>query len=429
VTCVTPTARFALAVALRRFSARRRWPKLRLRCSFEPEAALRAYPVPAAVPAAVSALMSAVMPVALPQPLDRWLFGADPKQRVRVRRTLLASAIYLLAALAQWWAARIGLADPALAGVLIVCLFPGMFGFYLLLRSGGSGRFADPACTLQQMVFAIVAMAAAYVINPPLRGMLLMLVALVLMFAAFMLDPRASRALGFFAVISLALVMLAMASHAPQVFDPTIERIHFAFAAVVLPTVSMLAGELSAMRTRLKRQRSELVGALERIHKLATRDDLTGLVNRRHMTELAAMEQRRALRSGTQPCLCLVDIDHFKRINDQHGHGAGDEVLRLFSRHACAAMRETDVLARWGGEEFLVLMPDTRADEARTGIERLRRVLARDDAWGEQAHLRVSFSAGLTAWRPGEPLRDALARADDALYAAKAGGRDRLVER
>jgi diguanylate cyclase (GGDEF)-like protein len=205
--------------------------------------------------------------------------------------------------------------------------------------------------------------------------------------------------------------------------------IHFAFAAVVLPTVSMLAGELSAMRTRLKRQRSELVGALERIHKLATRDDLTGLVNRRHMTELAAMEQRRALRSGTQPCLCLVDIDHFKRINDQHGHGAGDEVLRLFSRHACAAMRETDVLARWGGEEFLVLMPDTRADEARTGIERLRRVLARDDAWGEQAHLRVSFSAGLTAWRPGEPLRDALARADDALYAAKAGGRDRLVER
>jgi diguanylate cyclase (GGDEF)-like protein len=147
------------------------------------------------------------------------------------------------------------------------------------------------------------------------------------------------------------------------------------------------------------------------------------------MEELAEMEQRRSQRSGSLPCLCLVDIDHFKRVNDHHGHAAGDEVLRLFARHAAASMRETDVLARWGGEEFLVMLPDTRPEEARTGFERLRRLLSRDDAWGEHAHMRVSFSAGLTAWRGGEPLRDALARADHALYEAKASGRDRLVEK
>jgi diguanylate cyclase (GGDEF)-like protein len=272
-------------------------------------------------------------------------------------------------------------------------------------------------------------MAAAYVINPPLRGMLLMLVALILVFAAFTLSPGASRALGWFAVALLGLVMLAMATHAPQVYDPTIERIHFVFAAVVLPVISMLAGDLSAMRTRLKLQKAELQEALARIHKLATRDDLTGLINRRHMEELAAMEQRRAQRSGGLPCLCLVDIDHFKRVNDLHGHAAGDEVLRLFARHAAASMRETDVLARWGGEEFLVMLPDTRPEEARVGFERLKRVLSRDDAWGAQVHMRVSFSAGLTAWRSDEPLRDALARADRALYEAKASGRDRLIER
>ena len=369
------------------------------------------------------------MQLTLPTPAEHWLFGADPKQRVRARRTLLACGIYVLAAIGQWWSARIGLADPALARVLIVCLAPGLFGFFAVIRSGCALRCADPALTVQQMVFAIVAMAAAYVINPPLRGMLLMIVALALMFGAFMLSVRAARALGLFAVALFGLAMLAMATHAPQRFDPTLERIHFAFAAVVLPAVSMLAGELSAMRTRLKQQKAELECALARIHKLATRDDLTGLVNRRHMKELAAMEQRRAVRRGTRPCLCLVDIDHFKRINDEYGHGAGDAVLRLFARHAAASMRETDVLARWGGEEFLVLMPDTRPDEARSGIERLRRLLARDDAWGAQAHLRVSFSAGLTAWRPNEPLRDALARADAALYEAKASGRDRLVHR
>jgi len=369
------------------------------------------------------------MPIALPHRAEDWLFGADRKQRIRMRRTLVASAVYLLAALGQWWSAEHGLADTHLARWLIILLAPGLFGFFLLMRSGLNLLFVDPALTLQQMVFAIVAMAAAYVINPPVRGMLLMIVALVLMFAAFTLSPKASRALGFFAVTVLGLVMLAMARHAPDAFDPTVEGIHFAFAAVVLPVISMLAGDLSDLRSSLRLQKTELQAALARIHRLATRDDLTGLINRRHMEELAEMEQRRALRSGSLPCLCLVDIDHFKRINDQHGHAAGDEVLRLFARHAAASMRETDVLARWGGEEFLVLLPDTRPDEAYSGFERLRRLLSSDAAWGTHAHLRISFSAGLTAWRGGEPLRDALARADRALYEAKAAGRDRLVER
>jgi diguanylate cyclase len=369
------------------------------------------------------------MQLALPHHAEDWLFGVDRKQRIRMRRTLVASGVYLLAAIGQGWSAEIGLADRDMARWLILCLAPGLFGFFLLMRSGMNLRFSDPALTMQQMVFAIVAMAAAYVINPPVRGMLLMIVALVLMFAAFTLSPKASRALGCFAVTVLGLVMLAMATHAPQTFDPTIERIHFAFAAVVLPVISMLSGDLSEMRTRLKLQKTELQAALARIHKLATRDDLTGLVNRRHMEELAEMEQRRAMRSGSLPCLCLLDIDHFKRVNDHHGHAAGDEVLRRFARHAAASMRETDILARWGGEEFLVMLPDTQPAEARMGFERLRRVLSRDEAWGDQAHMRVSFSAGLTAWRNGEPLRDALARADHALYEAKASGRDRLVEK
>jgi diguanylate cyclase (GGDEF)-like protein len=336
--------------------------------------------------------------------------------------------VYWLAALAQLWGAEHGLSEPRAAQALLLFLTPGLFGFYVLVRSGLTLRFADPALTLQQVMFAIVALAAAYVINPPLRGMLLMIVALILMFSAFTLSPRASRGLGLFAVTLLGLVMLAMAHHAPRVFDPTIELIHFVFAAVVLPVIAMLAGDLSALRSRLKQQKADLQDALQRIHKLATRDDLTGLINRRHMEELAEMEHRRAMRSGAAPCLCLVDIDHFQRINDSHGHAAGDETLRLFARHAAASMRETDVLARWGGEEFLVMLPDTQPDEARMGFERLRRLLKRDDVWGEHAHLRVSFSAGLTAWRPGESLRDALARADRALYEAKAGGRDRLVE-
>lgn len=369
------------------------------------------------------------MQIALPAQAADWLFGHDRRQRIRLRRVLVASAVYWLAALGQWWAASAGLAEPHLAQALILCLAPGMCGFYLLLRSGVTLRCADPALTLPQIVFAIVVMALAYLINPPVRGVVLMLVAFVLVFAAFTVDPKASRALGWLAVGVLGAAMAAGATMAPAKFDPVIERVHFFFAAVVLPAMSMLAGDLSSMRMRLKQQKAELQDVLERIHKLATRDDLTGLVNRRHMEELAEMEHRRALRSGRAPCLCLLDLDHFKRINDVHGHAAGDEVLRLFALHASLALRETDVLARWGGEEFLVLLPDTDPGEAQQGFERLRDLLERDETWGDRPHLRVSFSAGLTAWRGGEALRDALARADLALYEAKASGRNRLVER
>ncbi len=368
------------------------------------------------------------MQIALPLRAQDWLFGCDRAQRIRLRRTLVASLVYALAAFGQLWAAEAGLAEVHMAHTLIVCLAPGLFGFYLVIRSGLNRRLADPALTVPQMVFALLALAAAYVINPGIRGMLLMIVALVLTFAAFTLSPRQSRALGLLAVGTLGVVMLAMAARAPQVFDPTIERIHFVFAAVVLPVISFLAGELSSMRAHLKQQKAELKLALQRIHRLATRDDLTGLINRRHMEELVELEAHRASRSGSTPCLCLVDIDHFKRVNDEHGHAAGDHALRLFARQASASLRETDVLARWGGEEFLVMLPDTQPEEARVGFERMRRLLLRDATWGEQIHLRVSFSAGLTAWRTGENLGDALARADAALYRAKAEGRDRLVE-
>lgn len=368
------------------------------------------------------------MNATVPQPIETRLPGADAGQRAGARRTLVACGVYWLAALGQWWSAQIGLADPTWAAWLIAWLTPGLFGFYLLVRSGCSLGGRDPALSLLQMSYAVAVMAAAYLINPPLRGMVLMLVALVLVFAAFTLQPQHARAIGWLAVAVLGSAMLGGAQLAPQVFDPTIESIHFVFAAVVLPVISLLAAELAAMRVGLKAQKAELQQALAQIRRLATRDDLTGLVNRRHMQELAAGEHRRAQRSGMGPCLCLVDLDHFKRVNDRHGHAVGDAVLRRFAGLALAALRDTDVLARWGGEEFLLLLPDTAPPEARQGIERLRRSVAAEPRWAELPQLRVSFSAGLTAWRLDEPLRDALARADRALYQAKAQGRDRVVQ-
>jgi diguanylate cyclase (GGDEF)-like protein len=134
------------------------------------------------------------------------------------------------------------------------------------------------------------------------------------------------------------------------------------------------------------------------------------------------------VRSGRGFCLALVDIDHFKRINDLHGHAVGDEALRRFSREAQSALRVSDVMARWGGEEFVLLLPDTRAPLAKAGLERLReRIAAMALPPVDDDRLTLTLSAGVTEHIAGESTAQALERADRALYEAKAQGRNRVV--
>jgi diguanylate cyclase (GGDEF)-like protein len=204
--------------------------------------------------------------------------------------------------------------------------------------------------------------------------------------------------------------------------------VHFLFSVVVLSSIAMLAGQLSRLRFDLRAQQFELRQALERIRVLATRDDLTGLPNRRHAQDLLALESSRARQEGTQLSLCLMDIDHFKRINDTLGHAAGDRVLRLVARHAPQALRETDVLTRWGGEEFLLLLSNTSLADARNVVERVRQRLSSADIWREHPELRVTFSGGITTHRDGEDMQETIARADALLYQAKGAGRDCVIQ-
>jgi diguanylate cyclase (GGDEF)-like protein len=125
--------------------------------------------------------------------------------------------------------------------------------------------------------------------------------------------------------------------------------------------------------------------------------------------------------------VAVLDIDWFKRVNDSHGHAAGDQVLRGFAQQALTAVRSTDVLARWGGEEFLLMLPDTELPAARQVLARMQAQVSALRLSVGATSLQVTFSAGLTVSRPGEPIAGAIARADQAMYAAKAAGRDRIV--
>jgi diguanylate cyclase (GGDEF)-like protein len=302
----------------------------------------------------------------------------------------------------------------------------GMLLLYACIRSGWSCRLRDPSMTALQIAFAITSAAFGYALAGPMRGAVFPVLTLILMFGMFQLRPRAAYALSLFALVLFGAVMARMALSQPATFAPEVEIGHFLMLAVMLPAVAMLMARMSRIRQRLSRQREELARALAQLQVIATRDELTGLPNRRQMQALMDQELLRSQRHRHDFCIAVLDLDHFKQINDSHGHAAGDDVLRRFAAAGQAALRATDVLARWGGEEFLVLLPDTGMPLARAGMERLREQIAAlpiELAGGGQ--LKLTVSIGLTGYRRGETLAQTLARADQWLYQAKTEGRNR----
>ncbi|MCR5883838.1 GGDEF domain-containing protein [Rhizobacter sp. J219] len=162
--------------------------------------------------------------------------------------------------------------------------------------------------------------------------------------------------------------------------------------------------------------------------ELASRDELTGLYNRRHMSELLAQHRLACKRAGDGFAVALVDLDHFKRINDTHGHAVGDSVLRAFAEQAGEVMRASDTIGRWGGEEFIVIYSRSTAHEAAQGAARLceRAAAAVVRAPSGQA-VTFTVSVGVTEHAPPESVDSLVERADRAMYEAKSQGRNRVI--
>jgi len=181
---------------------------------------------------------------------------------------------------------------------------------------------------------------------------------------------------------------------------------------------------------RIKRLQDELEEKNRQLERLSVSDGLTGLFNHRHIHELLHDEFERALRSGTPLAVAMFDFDRFKSVNDTYGHPAGDRVLLGMADVLRATAREVDRLGRYGGEEFLAILPDTDIDEGAVFAERVRRQVAQYPFdVGRDEPVSLTVSAGVAGW-PHELVndRETLVRlADEALYAAKAAGRNRTV--
>lgn len=339
------------------------------------------------------------------------------QQSLRLTRFFIASGTYVLGFVFVALCSAIGLypADRLLHAALIFVL-PNLL-FLLIFTGGYNLRFSDPSLTQAQVCAAASTVTPILAMGEGIHFLAVPFYSSLFVFAMLQMKLRALLRTVAFVITTYALTLVLRARAFPAL-DLRLEAVHAALVLLSLGWFALAAGYIGRLRTRLRE-------SVHTIEQLATRDALTDSWNRRHIDTLLNDELQRTTRLGGPVCVVLLDLDHFKSINDRFGHLAGDAVLAAAAASLKAQLRGIDAVGRFGGEEFLVVLPGTNLREARVCAERLRVAVT---ALGLPEHpgLGVSLSAGVAEAAPGETAPQLLARADAALYRAKAAGRNRV---
>ena len=360
------------------------------------------------------------------QPVADKVLGADPHLRRHMLHALFTLLPYSVSIGVLQHAVHLGLLDQVKGAWLTWGSVAMFVTFITMVRSGWSRRFSDPVLTFPHALGSITMCMAAYLALGQHRADTTILIAQTIVLSMFRLRPIQVLILGIYGVTLVMACGIGLTVSDPVRYPATTSWAHFVVAGSALLTLSLIGKWVSDMRVRIARQARELEEAVTTVQQMATHDMLTGVLNRRMMTELAETEVRLIERNGASMCMALIDIDHFKQINDRHGHQGGDAVLKAMARLVQSQLRHVDKFARWGGEEFLLMLPNIGTEDAMAALERLR-LGVQEMKLEDRPGLKVTFSAGLAQARPGESLENLIERADQALYDAKRQGRNRCA--
>ena len=354
----------------------------------------------------------------------------ESQRRLTQRREMLVlqAASYAAGDIIVWVYAYAGTTSITIPSMFFLCGV-GLTGlFYVLSEMNVGDRFDDHFLTSYQATANII-MQLAFLLAAPEIGFLFLTVVFVIFgFAALRMTSREATILWVLTGFGVATIFFFL--KAPIALPMRTAPEWFAGAFTFVLTIGQCAyiGFFgNSMRRTLRRRSIELKIANQRIEELAQLDELTGLLNRRHILKCLNEEMTRAQRTNIPCSIAIIDLDFFKRINDQFGHPAGDEALRTFAISIFANIRIIDKLGRYGGEEFLLILPDTAKDQAVRTLNRLRSIVSEVDWTAISGHFNLTMSAGVCAVRQADSAEDILTRVDIALYRAKDAGRNRVV--
>jgi diguanylate cyclase (GGDEF)-like protein len=285
---------------------------------------------------------------------------------------------------------------------------------------------ADPSLTVIQMCAAILVTTYGMYFVKEIRGVLLLIYMVVILFGIFRLNTRGYIYISLFTLLTYGIDIALLHIYNPFSVNFFIEYLQWIVLAIVLGLFSTIGGYISHLRHNLGAIKSQQAKSIEIIQEMAIRDELTGLYNRRHVMELLDYEMNRSSRGGGIFCLAMLDIDHFKNVNDNHGHQAGDAVLQKVAMVMKNTLRNAEFYGRYGGEEFLIVLTQTDIRGALICAERLRTKIE-NTSFSDIGHdFKVTVSIGLSEYQIQDSIEKIIFRADKALYRAKKCGRNRV---
>ncbi len=376
-----------------------------------------------------ASLLSSLSAVAFAGGERRSALGAR-RQRVRIRRQMLGYVCisYLLDSIILTILAYNGTIPAMIAPSYLACGLGSATAFFALSESGINDRFEDPFLVMPQAAIGLTIMLAFAWLVP--QAGLLFLSNLFIVFSFSSLRASARETAVIWTAMSIGLAVLFLGTDKPisVPHDTYVERLATMMDLAFTIGRCMFIGIFSnSLRQSLYDKSVQLKEAYRRIEELAELDELTGSFNRRCIMRMLDDEIARAHRAKTSCSIALIDLDWFKRINDAHGHPVGDEVLRTFAISVFANIRGIDRFGRYGGEEFLLILPETGAAAAVQMLDRLRAIVADLDWSALSDGMAVTISAGVATITADETADALLARADEALYVAKEAGRNQVA--
>lgn len=296
--------------------------------------------------------------------------------------------------------------------------------FYLLMYYKVRLHLNDVDLQLPQAWFTLLLQGIFTLRLPQLEYVFAFTALIVMVFAALQFHVRHYLALWVQLALASGFITTFFIHQHPQQFSALKSYQHWLYFILLSGCFAFISARISALRNIVRERNRTMSATLSRYRQLLSHDDLTHALSRRFFMELLSQTVAQAERYETGFCVAMLDLDLFKRVNDQYGHPIGDAVLRAVCEAAWATLRQVDQIGRYGGEEFSVLLPHCPLADAIVVLERVREAIANTHLGHLAPHLKITVSIGVTAYRPRDSVNDLLERADQALYQAKQAGRN-----
>ncbi len=308
--------------------------------------------------------------------------------------------------------------------------------FFVLIKSNYNLRYSDPSMTFAQIIVSIVPpMYVMYFLDSgQARSVFLYLGIVPALYGILALNTLQFMKVALWYVFVFGLLIGTLAVYRSSAMDASLEVIQLLALVLVMTQLAWIGGYINNLRLKLRKRNHELqtsteqlAEALDRIGELARRDELTGLYNRRHLFEVLDQECERVRRKHETFCICIADVDYFKQVNDTRGHQVGDQVLCSVGQKISEGLRNIDCIGRYGGEEFLIVLPQTALEGAMIKAENIRQQIEQLSFNQQGETFKVTLSIGVAEHSINDNIDNTILRADKALYQAKNSGRNKTI--